>query len=57
MTYKLPTKKQAERFQKYATDRLIRLGFKKVEGATSTRAIRSACIAHKTVNQFTPLRD
>ena len=32
MTYKLPTKKQAERFQKYATDRLIRLGFKKVEG-------------------------
>ena len=32
MTYKPPTKKQAERFQKNATDRLIRLGFKKVEG-------------------------
>ena len=32
MTYKFPTKKQAERFQKNATDRLIRLGFKKVEG-------------------------
>lgn len=32
MTYKFPTKKQAERFQKDATDRLIRLGFKKVEG-------------------------
>lgn len=32
MTYRLPTKKQAERFQKYAIDRLNRLGFKKVEG-------------------------
>ena len=28
MTYKLPTKKQAERFHKQASERLLRLGFK-----------------------------
>ena len=31
MAHRLPTKKQAERFKKYATDRLIRLGFKEVK--------------------------
>ena len=28
MTYRLPTKKQAERFHKLASERLLRLGFK-----------------------------